>query len=324
MNITAPDGPNVIYGLFDPISKCLHYIGYTSNQERRYEAHCQNKEGTKQKCIWIGGLKKQRLKPVMEVIEEYATTSELPDAEEFWYGYFKLIGAELYNDPHYIGKGGGKGRKHTEETRQKLSKAAKGRPKSEEHKRKIGEGNKGKSVSGETRKKISKISKIRKGKSNGPLSEETRQKIAETKKGNRNPNFGKTPSEETRRKMSIASTGRKHSDETKQKIAISNARRPVSPETRQKLSIANTGKIVSQEARQKMSIAGRGRPKSEEHKKKIGKARMKFSPEIEMEIYREYMAGNITMKELATKYSATKSTIFRAIKRCKEQLFPQE
>jgi len=38
-------------------------------------------------------------------------------------------------------------------------------------------------------------------------SEETRRKMSEAKKGEKHPNYGKTPSEETRRKMSIAQGG---------------------------------------------------------------------------------------------------------------------
>ena len=94
-----------IYILKDPITEVAHYIGFTVNPKNRLGQHIENNQGIKEKRIWIGNLKKQGLKPKMEIIAEYDTVEELPEAEEFWYGYFRLIGAEFYNDPNCIGDG---------------------------------------------------------------------------------------------------------------------------------------------------------------------------------------------------------------------------
>ena len=72
-----------------------------------------------------------------------------------------------------------KGKKHTEETKRRMSEARKGKKFSEEHKRKIGLGNKGKIRSEETRKKISQS------------------------------HFGLRPTVETRKKMGEAHKGEK-------------------------------------------------------------------------------------------------------------------
>lgn len=51
------------------------------------------------------------------------------------------------------------GKRHTEETKKKISEAAKGKPKSDEHKKKISEGHKGVYPSEETKKKMSESHK---------------------------------------------------------------------------------------------------------------------------------------------------------------------
>ena len=101
---------HIVYCLSDPITEIIYYVGYTSDYERRYGEHCNVRTGSKEKQIWIARLKKQGLKPIMETIEEYETAEELPEAEEYWYNCFLLMGAKLYNDPDFIGNGSRKGR----------------------------------------------------------------------------------------------------------------------------------------------------------------------------------------------------------------------
>lgn len=76
--------------------------------------------------------------------------------------------------------------------------------------------NKGKKASEETKEKCQKA------KIGTHLSEETRQKISKIKKiqclGSNNPNFGKKASEETRKKMSNSRKGKIKSEQWKQKI----------------------------------------------------------------------------------------------------------
>jgi hypothetical protein len=74
---------------------------------------------------------------------------------------------------------------------------------------------------------------------------------------------GKTHSEETRRKLSLANKGNQH-----------NKRKHHSEETKKKISIGNIGKNKGKKpstvTRKRMSEAGRGRVFTEEHKRKIG------------------------------------------------------
>ena len=115
-----------------------------------------------------------------------------------------------------------KGKKHSEETKNKISEAHKGKstwnkglktgPLSEEAKKKMSESHKGKKISEEAKKKIAEAHKGIK------LSEEHKNKISEACKCEKNPLYGKHLSEETKKKMSEAKKGKKFSEEHKKKI----------------------------------------------------------------------------------------------------------
>lgn len=81
-------------------------------------------------------------------------------------------------------------------------------------------------------------------------SKETRDKISKANSGERNYGYGKSPSEEVKKKLSES------------KIGVNNP---------------NYGKNLSEEHKRKLSIAGKGRKFSEEHKKKISAARQGIS-----------------------------------------------
>lgn len=142
--------------------------------------------------------------------------------------------------------GGNRNKRHSEETKRKMSEARKGkyvgeknsfygRTHSEETKRKISESlkgennpNYGKHCSEETKKKLSESQKGENSHMYGKsLSEETRQKISEATKGENHPMYGKHHSEESKRKMSEAKKGenhplygKHHSEETKRKMSM--------------------------------------------------------------------------------------------------------
>ena len=84
---------------------------------------------------------------------------------------------------------------------------------------------------------------------------EIREKLSNAHKGEKNPNFGKPRSEETKRKISAAKKGkynhkgenngfygRKHSEETKQKISDAMKGKTFSEETKLKISASKKGK----------------------------------------------------------------------------------
>lgn len=99
------------------------------------------------------------------------------------------------------------GKHHTEEARQKISKARKGHKLSEEHKRKISQSLKGKGKG----RKFSKEHRKNLSMALTNPSKETRQKMSKAQKGRK-------LTEKTKQKMSEARKGYKHSQEAKEKM----------------------------------------------------------------------------------------------------------
>lgn len=108
-------------------------------------------------------------------------------------------------------------------------------------------------------------------------------------KGEKNPMYGRSHSEETKQKISEAAQGREHTEETKQKMSEAHKGKTFSEEHKQKIAEAMTGennplygatgsdnpmygRSHTAESRQKMSEALRGRELSEETKQKISEA----------------------------------------------------
>ena len=100
-------------------------------------------------------------------------------------------------------------------------------------------------------------------------SDERKRKMSEAWMGEKNPNWGRVFSEETKRKMSESRRGSVVSEETKRKISKSMKGRGFSEEHKRKIGDGNRGKVVSEEARRKMSVTRKGKKLSEEHKRKI-------------------------------------------------------
>lgn len=65
--------------------------------------------------------------------------------------------------------------------------------------------------------------------------------LARSKSGENNPWFGKSRSEETRKKISSANIGKEVSEETRQRMSVSKIGKPRSENTKQKISVALRG-----------------------------------------------------------------------------------
>jgi hypothetical protein len=131
--------------------------------------------------------------------------------------------------------------------------------------------NKGRKHSDETKAKISTLSSL---KTN---SKETRAKISAALLGKKKSieHIAKMKnhkhSEESIEKMKLANTGKKHSDEARAKMSASGKGKPKSEETKLKISLANKGKSkppMSEELKKQISDKLRGRPSAK--KGKIG------------------------------------------------------
>ncbi len=126
----------LVYGLIDPRSSQLRYVGlsssgmqrpsqhiqpsklYRKDRKSRKFSHCQN---------WIQDLVKNGLKYDIVVLENCSSKAELNAAEVFYISYFKSVGADLTNHQPggYAGRKGGW--KHSEETIAKLKASARTR-----------------------------------------------------------------------------------------------------------------------------------------------------------------------------------------------------
>ena len=194
-----------IYGLMDPITNELRYVGKTQNSvEGRLKSHCSPKELNLHKRNWIQKLLRSGHTPEIVVLETVKDNGD--EAEVFWIAYMKFLGCRLSNITS-----GGDGRPHSNETKLKIFRAQKGRPESAEHKAKISVTKRQYYANGgisptkgipRTEEQKRKQSLAMTGRKNGPHSEETRRKIAASK-------LGKPRSPETRAKLSAALKGRK-------------------------------------------------------------------------------------------------------------------
>jgi hypothetical protein len=114
------------------------------------------------------------------------------------------------------------------------------------------------------------------------LSEETKLKISLAKQGENHPFYGKTLSKEHKQKLSKSHIGKTRifTEETKRKMSLSHIGKTFSEETKQKLSKSHIGKTLSEEHKQKISLSLTGenhpmygRTHSEESKLKISNSR---------------------------------------------------
>lgn len=161
--------------------KAEHLRAAFSPRNKRYNTHFYRaiREYGKENFTW-------------EVLAEGILIDDLNSKEIAEIRVHNSFGRTGYNS-HL---GGGNGRLISEETREKLAAAKQGTRLSIETRAKISESNRGRCVSAET---IKKISDAQKGKF---VSDEIRKKISQAGMGIRNINFGKRPSDETRRRQS--------------------------------------------------------------------------------------------------------------------------
>jgi group I intron endonuclease len=156
------------------------------------------------------------------------------------------------------------------------------------------------------------------GKSGGHISDETKRKLSIINTGKPSPNKGKICSEETRKRISESKSGNKHP----------NFGKPLSDKVRENISKAqmgnkyNLGLKRSDEARKNMSEAQKKNPNksmlgkhhTDESKKKSSESHMKLHINVENQIIIDYESNQYTQKELAIKYSVSKTTIGRIVR----------
>jgi hypothetical protein len=127
----------IIYGLMDPFSQQLRYVGKSVSGLARPKAHWNPsslKERTK-KAAWVKSVLAKQGIPEIVVLDEADSAFDLIPLEMFWIRYFRSIGEKLTNMTD--GGDGCTGRQHSEETKQQIGKSQIGKVIPPEHRRKI-------------------------------------------------------------------------------------------------------------------------------------------------------------------------------------------
>lgn len=179
MGLVTQKNSAVIYGLIDPRTGNVRYVGYTAKSlKKRFKEHLRDIRRCK-RTSWIKSLQKQGLVPEVVVLEKVGEKN-WQEIERKWIADFGR--KNLVN-----GTDGGDGIVNpSEELRQKRAEVQKGR----HHSR-------------ETKQKMSEVKRNNKNPMFGKYhSEESRRKISEAIKGEKNRMFGRHLSKETRRKIS--------------------------------------------------------------------------------------------------------------------------
>lgn len=211
----------LIYGLFDPRTSELRYVGKSCSGMVRPGQHFTptglRREAKTHKTNWIKTVLADGLVPEIEVLEVCESAVELVEAERFFIEYFRSLGCRLTNMT--VGGDGG-GPKWSDARRLKAT----GRKLTPEHRANIG-------AAGIGRK----------------MPAEAIEKTAASRRGLKH-------TDEAKAKMSAKMMGRVHSAETKAKMAESHK----SPENIAAIKLRQTGKIPSEATRAKMSAAHKG------------------------------------------------------------------
>lgn len=107
----------------------------------------------------------------------------------------------------------------------------------------------------------------------GPLADWHKKRVSTAMKGNKNF-LGRSHTEESRRKISLALTGKKLSKEHCESMSRAFKGRKLTESTKKKMSAARMGHVVTETTRKKISIGRLGKPLSEDHKKKLSIAKL--------------------------------------------------
>lgn len=147
--VQPQSNPNTtfIYGLVDPRTGHVRYVGKSHNPKNRLQNHLTPRQlkSKSHKNSWLRGLLDSGYKPRLVLLEE-VNESKWQEAERRWIVYYRsLPGYPPLTNGTSGGDGIDKGTKFGDETRKKLSEMRRGKkmpPFTDEHRRKISEANK--------------------------------------------------------------------------------------------------------------------------------------------------------------------------------------
>lgn len=116
-----------IYGLVDPKTISIRYVGKTVNIKNRYKFHIKYDNKDTYKLRWIKNLKSVGLLPSI-ILLDIATPKDWEKKERYWISFLKEMGEPLTNGTEG-GDGRTKGFKHSQSACEKIRQAVKNRPK---------------------------------------------------------------------------------------------------------------------------------------------------------------------------------------------------
>jgi hypothetical protein len=236
-----------IYGLIDPRTDEIRYVGKANNLEQRFQSHQYDKSSTR-KARWIRSLAKKELTPKIMPLES-TDKENWEEAEQWWIAYFRQMNCDLLNHTD-----GGEGLKNpSKETREKISEIRKATfqvpeyrawfdkwVQSPERRKKISVSNKGK------KKASDHVAKLPQNRAGRKFSFEHREKIRISLLGNQR-RLGQFPTSETRAKIRDSLKGNQHTK----------------------------GRIMPEYEKRQRSEALLGRPKSEQQRENMRLAALK-------------------------------------------------
>jgi hypothetical protein len=244
------DVETTIYGLYDPFTKQLRYIGKTTaTQERRWAIHnnLAKRKTPRRIYNWWRSVLAGGGEPEIFEIEIVQPGGDWVDAEQFWISYFRSIGCDLVNSCD--GGQGTSGIKFSDEHIARLRTSHLGHVVSEEGRRK--------------RSEVSLAAWKRNPKSR--WAEGQLERMLTTKAA--------------RRAAGLYKKRRPATEETKAKISAGKRGKPLTEEHRAKLSAIRKGKqigkVMSAESRAKMSASHKGVGLSVAHREAITVAQRK-------------------------------------------------
>lgn len=185
-----------IYVLLDPDRKCHGYIGKADDPKGRYISHLSKARKGSQLYVhrWIRKIWKTDKQPIMVVQHWDVKSEDWIKLEKQTIKLYKMLGWNLKN----LTDGGdgvslrGKkhrmfGKKHSEETKQKISQSHKGMLASEKTKQKMSESRIGNTNCVGYKHTDSARQNMSEGQKGRKHSEETKQKMSMSQKGHKNP-----------------------------------------------------------------------------------------------------------------------------------------
>lgn len=232
-----------VYALKDEHDN-VRYIGWTAfAPAKRLKQHMAEANRTKRgthKLWWIRSMVKRGLAPTVHIIEQ-GIGSRWAEREIACIKHYRAMGCDLTNATD--GGDGVLGLVMSPESIEKMAAHKRGKKLSPEHVKKV-------LVALHAPESRAKAAQSRRGVS---LSEEHKRSLSRVRKGR---TFGPL-SEETKAKLSKATKGRPKSEETRNRMRAAQSKRvqecPISDETRAKMSAAKKGKPPSLETLAKMA-----------------------------------------------------------------------